>query len=332
MISFKDFLLEYYTKPLSDLIKHLNANRLSDREFWLYLGREYADYHKGEDDEYLFHTFFYESGFDWTKILEGEELKRYIELKSIIDSDGDDIDDAQEELDDLVTTKAGDYFTDMEGKRFSEVPETIIVEYGEWISKYALFEYSRNINRPKMEKYINLGDYPPCYFMGYEGYLKNDWLIHFSEESNSIASEGFLYGMKVGDMKGLALSTWKSLEDKDLIDMDGYIFSYSLDRFQHTNLFQVGTDFVIFQGSGILTYHHGDNEYQVICMKDSVRNFIPVLYSGGDTGYEIQDKDSGTVYWKSDKKDIGEVMEELNDWINNNIRQYGRRIITRVKR
>jgi len=335
MKSFKQYLLEYYSKPLSELVRHLTVGRLPDGEYNLYLGKEYSDYRKsnygeGEDGEWLFLTFLMENGFNWVEVLDGDDLERYRELESKVDS-GDIDDDEMEEFEEITSSKENEYLDAMAERKFEDVPDLLIKEYGSWLENVALSRDDvRNWSRSK-DMYVNLVDYPPCYFMSYEDMLKNDWLIHFSDSARSIAKEGFLYGVPVEDMKGLALSTWKMLEDKDLMERDGYVFSYSLDRFSHTNMFTVGTNFVIFQGSGILIYHNGDDEYQAICLKDSVRNFIPVLWD--ERQYVIRDKDSGKVYWKSgvDDIDLGVIMEKLNDWIRNNIRQYGKRIITRVK-
>ena len=323
MKSFKSFLIEYYTNPLSELIKHLNVRRLDDNIYWLYLGKEYYGYKADEETEYLFFSFLMDT--DIGEYLEGEELEEYIELKRLSDEEDDSIG-----YDEFRSEKEDEYLGGMEEGDYSKVPEKMLIDFGKWVDKYALSDEDiKNWGNPK-EKYVNVSDYPPCYFMSYEGFVKNDWLVHFSDTNSieSISRKGFKYGIRLGDMKGLALSTWKVLDDKELMDMDGYIFSYELDRFD-TNLFETDTSFVIFQGSGIKVYHNGDKEFQVICMKESVKNFIPVYWNEEKNWYEIKDKETNRLYWKSQEQYITDVMEELNDWIKNNIRQYGGRIITK---
>ena len=274
----------------------------------------------GDDERYLFFTYLIDGGIDWKSILEGEELEEYLELK------GDE--DREDELEEFLNEKETEYWGYVKSGEILKMPELLLTRYGEWIEMYALSDDAiRNWRSPSLN-YVALYDYPPCYFMSYEGFVKNDWLVHFSEAVESIAVDGFAYGVRVDDMKGLALSTWKEMDEKKLMDMDGYVFSYELSRAE-TNLFEVGMPFVIFRGSGIRVYHNGDFEFQVICMKDSVRDIIPVYWV--DSGYEIRDKDNERVYWKSGSGYIGDVLEELNDWIGDNIRQYEGRIVTRVK-
>lgn len=321
MKSFKQFLIEYYTQPLSELIKHLKLKQLNDEAYWLYLGKEYYGYKSDDESDYLFFSFLMDS--DISEYLDDDELEEYNELKRLSDEEDDSIGYEQ-----FRTDKEEEYLYGMEEGDYSKIPEKMLIDFGKWIDKYALSEEDIRDWRNAKEKYINIEDYPPSYFMNYEGFVKNDWLVHFSDDDNidQIAKEGFKFGTKLGDMKGLALSTWKIMDEKDLMDSDGYVFSYELNNFD-TNLFSKGDSFVIFQGSGIKVYHNGDNEFQVICMKDSVKNFIPVHWNDEAGRYEIKDKDTNRLYWKSEEQYINDVMEDLNDWISNNIRQYGRRII-----
>lgn len=329
MKSFKRFLLEYYTTPLSEIVKYLKMYNRPDEERWLYLGQEYYGY-KNEhinNRDYLFFQYWSDWGgsVDIENYLDDEERAEYLELKKLAEEDGD----KEKEKYEFEDSKINEWVDGTDEGDSSEVPEQLMIDFGKWVEDHALsFEDVYNWGRPKKD-YISLSNYPPHYFMSYEGFVKNDWLVHFSEFYEKIAYEGFLFGVRRGDMKGLALSTWKSLDDKELINMDGYVFCYPLNQF-YTNLFGRGTGFVIFQGSGIKVYHKGDNEFQVITMKDSAKNFIPVHWNDNEDRYEIRDKESEKVYWVGKEDSFEDMMENLNDWIENNIRQYGKRIITKV--
>lgn len=93
MKSFKRFLLEYYTTPLSEIVKYLKMYNRPDEERWLYLGQEYYGYKNEHVDnrDYLFFQYWSDWGgsVDIENYLDDEERAEYLELKKLAEEDGD---------------------------------------------------------------------------------------------------------------------------------------------------------------------------------------------------------------------------------------------------
>lgn len=167
-------------------------------------------------------------------------------------------------------------------------------------------------------KHIDYSDteMPAWCFMDYAGIVKNQWLIHLTNDAAGIASEGFKYGLE--DFCQIAFTKFrkpKLVDDPNF----AYCFAYTLGDFRRyghdRGSYKYGDEAVVFRGSGVRISHNGDSEYQTIFMAGSARDIVPI-YKTSNGDYWI----SGGFGNKSvfEAKDI----ETCADWVEANFDQY----------
>jgi hypothetical protein len=114
----------------------------------------------------------------------------------------------------------------------------------------------------------NWGHAPAYEDMDYRSFLKPQWLIHFTNNANSIAEKGFTSGYP--DLNGLQLTE----QGQTYTGEQGYNFGFSLDNERDINYVagdnKYGKEAVIFFSSAVEAYHYGDGESQVIFWGPSV--------------------------------------------------------------
>jgi hypothetical protein len=184
-------------------------------------------------------------------------------------------------------------------------------------NKFAEYLYNKIVNN---ELPIDYAEYPAwSYFTEYPEIIKNQWLIHFTNEAENIAKYGFKYG--VDDMTKLGLTTQLGDFDKKY---GGYNFAFTLedfDRYGRSSYgnssksgYKYGNEAVIFNASGIKVWHHGDEEPQVIFYGNTAKNIIPIT-SGEESKFGIYNK-NGRLLFEDD--DLPKVVK----WFTTNYQQY----------
>lgn len=153
------------------------------------------------------------------------------------------------------------------------------------------------------------------YFDNTPSMVKNQWLISFTDDANGIRREGFKYG--VDDMTRLGLTTSLGEFEKKF---GGYNFAYLLKDFEkyayeRYGKYKYGSEAVIFQASGILTWHYGDEEPQVIFYGNTAKNIIPIT-SGEDKNWAIRNWKTDRILFESDE------LESVVQWLVKNFAQY----------
>lgn len=167
---------------------------------------------------------------------------------------------------------------------------------------------------------ISDAEYPAwTYFDNNPQVIKNQWLIHFTQDANAIVRDGFKYG--VDDITKLGLTTHLGEFDKKY---GGYNFAYTLNDFQKYGTssygnwtksgYKYGKEAVIFKASGIKVWHHGDGEPQVIFYGNTATNIIPIT-RGVNAEWGIYGK-RGRPLFEDDK------LTKVVDWLTNNYQQY----------
>lgn len=102
---------------------------------------------------------------------------------------------------------------------------------------------------------------------------RTTWLIHFSDDAESIARNGFKYG--IDQMDRLGLTTWLGKSEKNY---GGYNFAFEATSRDALRGEKYGRDAVLFMNSGVKAYHYGDEESQILFMgKDVDPNDIVLL-------------------------------------------------------
>ena len=133
-----------------------------------------------------------------------------------------------------------------------------------------------NENHP-MSEYDPAG--APAYeTLDYRGISEPRWQVHFTDEPEDIASQGFSYGHP--EIEGVQLTT----HYKNRATRPGFNFSFDADSVPNGT--QYGKHAVIFPSGALNTYHHGDEERQNIFWGSHVdpRMIFPVRYEEDDGG------------------------------------------------
>lgn len=161
---------------------------------------------------------------------------------------------------------------------------------------------------------------PSWLHMEYAKMVKNEWLIHFSNNANKISYQGFKHGTE--DFDNLAYSYAGETAGK----FEGYDFAYTLEGAKHYAFLsrgawgrvpKYGKEAVIFRASGVKLWHHGDDEEQVIFWGPIAKDIIYLEFDEETSEWYISStKRDGQVLYKNE--DIDEVIS----WIQNNYDQY----------
>jgi hypothetical protein len=117
---------------------------------------------------------------------------------------------------------------------------------------------------------------------------RTTWLVHFSDNADSIAAEGFKYG--IDQMDKLGLTTYMGDQAKKY---GGYNFAFLAGRRYDQNAAyegKYGKSAVIFQNSGVVVSHHADEEEQVIFHGTDVDPRNIVLLERGEDGWQVMSK------------------------------------------
>jgi hypothetical protein len=171
---------------------------------------------------------------------------------------------------------------------------------------------------------IHDSEYPAWAFLVDAKIVKNQWLIHFTNDAEGIAKDGFTKG--VDEISKLGLTRFLSDFDKKY---GGYNFGYALGdylrygRSVYGNYgFNYGDEAVIFRASGIKSFHRGDREQQVIFYGNTAKNIIPIKKTNkGEYGeYGIYDMRDGKLLYENNN------LSKVVNWVVKNYDQYRSRL------
>ena len=112
-------------------------------------------------------------------------------------------------------------------------------------------------------------DVPLFVVADYEKDIKNEWLVHMTNNLSGVSHEGFNVGVSINELAytpGRGTTKWKY--------GPGYNFAFTVDYADHAERTGYGKYCVLFQASGVQIYHYGDNEHQVIFYGPSARNLV----------------------------------------------------------
>lgn len=193
-----------------------------------------------------------------------------------------------------------------------------IEDYDDYELANSLYDGNLNEYMPEFIKYIynnvDSTDLPSHQSFEESIPVKNEWLIHFTDNALNIAQNGFKYGTEEIDRlnyTNAGVTNGKS---------EGYDFAYTIDDYEkyykgYSGFPKYGKEAVLFQASGIKTWHYGDEEYQVIFWGRNAKNIIP-----------IQQNSNGewTVFSSKTGRELAkfETLEEIVNWVLSNKEQY----------
>lgn len=190
-----------------------------------------------------------------------------------------------------------------------EIPEMLQSDHPD-----ILYEWGKHVLEHIDDFSQDRPGFPSWNHMDYANLIKNQWLIHFSDNAAKIVNDKkFKYLM--GDYTQLGLTTMYKQDSFDKTD-NGYGFAYALSDFvkysSNRNGFKYGNEAVLFTASGIRVHHYGDEEPQVIFYGPTANNFVYLENTDGDwvVGDNIYQGD----------------LENVVKWVVKNYKQYKNKI------
>lgn len=209
-----------------------------------------------------------------------------------------------------------DIDTNIEGETY-EISDILFDKNPELYNRFADWLF-REIEQNTLN--VPDSDYPAWAYFDNPRLVKNQWLIHFTDNAESIARQGFKYG--VDEVDKLALTTHLGEFEKKY---GGYNFAYDVERYHryaYSNYgrgFKYGKEAVIFRASGIELWHYGDEEPQVIFYGNTARNIIPII-RGENADWAVYSTKSGRILYEND--DFDKVVV----WVLRNYVQYRKQV------
>lgn len=203
--------------------------------------------------------------------------------------------------------------------------EEDLYEYFENLDDYEVFDQwiakASDDEKESFKEFISSSTsddgYGPAYqTMSFEKHVPATWLVHFTNNPNSIAQGGFEFGHS--EFEGLALTTHKT--EKGRMREPGYNFAFELGSRDMKNALsgdgsKYGNGAVIFWGDGVKAYHSGDQEDQVVFWGEKVnRSMIFPIVMSKETGHWTALDNNDQV-----RKESEDFME-VADWVVRNYR------------
>lgn len=139
----------------------------------------------------------------------------------------------------------------------------------------------------------------PTYLtVDFERDVEDEWLIHGTNNASDIESGGFTRG--VWDYTTLSLTT----HFVDSVKTGGFNFAFYADKFHESDVLAYGKEAVVFQASGIETWHHGDQQRQIIFLGSTAHDI-----------HAIQRSSYGDFYASLGEEEFVGSLQECANWI-----------------
>ena len=215
----------------------------------------------------------------------------------------------------------GEYLSDVSGydEELSDLEDELTndsdLEYDDEFIERLLDALERHhllrglLNNPY--NYADAEELPAWFTMSFIRIVKNEWCIHFTEDADSIAKNGFTGGTE--EIENLAY-TGAGRQKRG----EGYDFAFLLGD-SGVDFNEYGSEAVIFRTSGVLLLHYGDEQRQVVFWGPNVKSFIPVVRNYGDW---VVYGNKGQILMSTSNP------SEIADWATNNLPQYRKQIMT----
>jgi hypothetical protein len=160
--------------------------------------------------------------------------------------------------------------------------------------------------------------YAPSFLhMSFEKIVRNQWLVHKTDDPDGIAYSGFTQG--IGELDHLGLTTYFTDAAKK---EGGYNFAFPANNTPGNIDKAYGSQAVMFTASGVQVYHYGDEEHQVIFWGRDARNIVPIYYDGI---WSLPGGSSGRPLFSSEK------IDDVIDWVMKNFNQYSKLLVVNPK-
>lgn len=219
-------------------------------------------------------------------------------------------------VDDFLTDNYPDIAKKYISLEYYEANEKLSIDHPEIFDKWSTHVFKN------LDNYFeSFEGYPTWNYCEYRGIIKNQWLIHFSDDADSIwAEQKFKYGVE--DYTKLGLTTYLPDIEKRF---GGYNFAYDLNDYirygRERFRWKYGKEAVVFKASGIKTWHWGDEEPQVIFYGPSATDIIGFYErrSNGDWYVRTNYKISRDLFHGD--------LDDVVTWATSNYQQYKRALM-----
>jgi hypothetical protein len=154
-------------------------------------------------------------------------------------------------------------------------------------------------------------DIPLFVVASYKRDIHNEWLVHMTNNLSGISNEGFNIGVTIDELAytpGLGTTNGKY--------GPGYNFAFTADEAYVAEHSGYGKYCVLFQGSGIMIWHYGDEQNQVIFYGPTAKNLIFITKSDEYSNWCVKSQITGRVLFDS------ALLEDVVDWCIRNFAQY----------
>lgn len=163
-------------------------------------------------------------------------------------------------------------FLDSNGIDFDPLPDEEVYETAtRWIEQASpkdVEDFKEYVLGMNPNSFIE-SDEPAYQHLDFKSVIKPGWLVHFTNDAESIRNRGFMYGHD--EFRGLGLTTHKTEERRR--DHPGFNFAFEIDTRDLSNAARsgkYGKEAVVFWGGGVKAFHYGDEENQIIFWGPSV--------------------------------------------------------------
>ena len=187
-------------------------------------------------------------------------------------------------------------------------------------------------------KLIDEVDAPSFLYLSDPKIIRNQWLIHFTNNSSSIAKNGFTQG--VDDFSTLGLTTYMSKYEKShggynfaFVAEDNFLRDVKTHDYGGNVEWKYGDEAVLFRASGVQAYHNGDEEYQTIFWGPSAKDIVALsqgYYWKQIEGEDESEEEEGWIVEPCANKESPYGSDDLDDvvgWVMQNFDQYRKMLV-----
>jgi hypothetical protein len=195
------------------------------------------------------------------------------------------------------------------------LPELELGEFGKWVYDRWWYDLDLMMNRYGTE-------IPLMAIASYENTIRNEWLVHFTDNADSIVNNGFVYG--VVKPEHLAYTENAEYDAYDRSSGGGWFFAYEASDVDYGidgQFTKYGSEAIMFISSGVKIYHRGDNEPQVIFNGEYAKSIVPIWRSKDIYGsWYVSNKNGNKMYSGLDLLDVVR-------WVEKNFKLYKNDIV-----
>lgn len=163
-------------------------------------------------------------------------------------------------------------------------------------------------------------DIPLFVVASYKRDVYNEWLVHMTDNLMGVSNEGFNIGVSIDE---LAYTPGRGTPDYKY--GPGYNFAFTANQADEAERSGYGKYCVLFQASGVMIWHYGDEQDQVIFYGPSAKNLIFITRSDESGEWHVDSEITSRVLFSSS------YLADVVDWCIRNFAQYHNHLTGRAQ-